>query len=93
MSRTLIDVSAPACSGMAHWPGDPDVKISRQLNMARDSAGNSPHQIKLGAGIWMIERLNFAAVDPGRCELICLPPKLLDAEGAPARVKLRTLGR
>jgi arylformamidase len=213
MSRTLIDVSAPVYSGMVHWPGDPEVKITRELDMAQGSVCNlshlsmgahtgthmdaplhfvangesidklpldatigscrvielkartairpehlkphrlrkgervlfktsnsrkswktdrfdekfvsiskeaaqflvdrkvmtvgvdylsiggyqrdgvETHQIMLGAGIWVIEGLNLAAVKPDRYELICLPLKLRGAEGAPARVVLRTLKR
>jgi len=47
------------------------------------------HQILLGAGIWIIEGLKLSSVAPGRYEMICLPLKILGAEGAPARVLLR----
>ena len=55
------------------------------------SDGVETHQIMLGAGIWVIEGLNLAKVKPGRYELICLPLKLIGAEGAPARAVLRLL--
>ena len=212
MSRDFIDISVPVRSGMAHWPGDPDVKLTRTLDMAKgdicnftelsfgahtgthmdaplhfvergasidqlpvhatvgrcrvveikarvaiepkhlephklrrgervlfktrnsrrswkadgfdknfvsiaqDGAqyladrgvltvgidylsiggwqrdGVETHQIMLGAGIWVIEGLNLAKVKPGRYELICLPLKLLGAEGAPARAVLQAVG-
>lgn len=50
------------------------------------------HRILLGAGVVVLEGLNLADVLPGRYELICLPLKLLGAEGAPARALLRTFG-
>lgn len=53
--------------------------------------GVPTHQTLLGAGVWVIEGLNLAAVTPGRYELICLPLKILGADGAPARAVLRTL--
>ena len=51
--------------------------------------GVETHQTLLGAGIWVIECLNLAKVKPGRYDLICLPLKVLGAEGAPARAILR----
>ena len=53
--------------------------------------GASIHRILLDAGIWIIEGLNLAAVRSGNYELICLPVKLHDADGAPARAILRPL--
>ena len=49
------------------------------------------HQIMLGAEIWIIEGLNLAKIKPGRYELVCLPLKILGADGAPARAVLRPL--
>jgi arylformamidase len=49
------------------------------------------HQTILGAGIWVIECLDLTAVAPGRYELICLPLKIVGADGAPARAMLRAL--
>jgi arylformamidase len=51
--------------------------------------GDETHEILLGAGIWVIEGLNLRNVEPGEYELVCLPLKLADAEGAPARAVLR----
>ena len=55
--------------------------------------GVETHQILLGAGIWLIEGLNLAAVKPGAYELICLPLRVVGADGAPARAVLRPRGR
>jgi arylformamidase len=49
------------------------------------------HQALLGAGVWVIEGLNLSGVEPGEYELVCLPLKLVGAEGAPARAILRSI--
>jgi arylformamidase len=49
------------------------------------------HRALLGAGIWIIEGLNLSGVEPGAYELICLPLKLVGAEGSPARAILRSI--
>ena len=51
--------------------------------------GPDTHQALLGAGIWIIEGLDLSGVDPGGHELICLPLKVKDGDGAPARALLR----
>lgn len=47
------------------------------------------HVSLLGAGIWVIEGLQLENVAPGAYELCCLPLRLEDADGAPARALLR----
>jgi arylformamidase len=49
------------------------------------------HEILLGMGVVIIESLNLSEVPAGDYELIALPVKLKGADGAPARVVLRTL--
>lgn len=49
------------------------------------------HRILLGAGILILEGLDLRAVMPGHYELIALPLRLQDGDGAPARVVLRHL--
>ena len=51
--------------------------------------GVETHHYLLRAGIWIIEGLNLARVKPGRYELCCLPLKVLNSDGAPARALLR----
>ncbi|MFC2018366.1 cyclase family protein [Chloroflexota bacterium] len=53
--------------------------------------GHPTHHILLGAGIVIIEGLDLARVPPGDYELFCLPLKIKDADGAPARVFLRQI--
>lgn len=51
--------------------------------------GDATHRTLLAAGIWIIEGLDLAGVEPGAYELICLPLRIASAEGAPARAVLR----
>lgn len=51
--------------------------------------GAPAHHVLLGAGTIVIEGLNLADVDPGVYEMICLPLRIVGADGAPARVVLR----
>jgi arylformamidase len=51
--------------------------------------GVETHHALLGAGIWIIEGLNLAKIEPGKYELNCLPIKILGSDGAPARALLR----
>lgn len=51
--------------------------------------GSETHRILLEAGVWIIESLDLSGVAPGDYELICLPLKVLNSEGAPARAVLR----
>lgn len=51
------------------------------------------HLALLEAGVWIIEGLNLAGVEPGDYELLCLPLKVARGDGAPARAILRSLHR
>ncbi len=53
--------------------------------------GVETHHALLGAGIWIIEGLNLSKVAPGKYELICLPLKILNSDGAPARAVVRKI--
>ncbi|HEX8033420.1 MAG TPA: cyclase family protein [Ktedonobacterales bacterium] len=55
--------------------------------------GIETHYALLGAGIWIIEGLNLASVEPGNYELVCLPLKIVDGDGAPARAIVRPIGK
>jgi len=50
------------------------------------------HHTLLRASVAIVEGLNLTDVAAGDYELIALPLKLKDADGAPARVVLRSLG-
>ena len=51
--------------------------------------GVETHHALLEAGIWIIEGLNLSEVEPGIYELICLPLKIKESDGAPARAILQ----
>ena len=51
--------------------------------------GVETHRILLGAKVWIIEGLNLSRIKPGKYELLCLPVKVRDSDGAPARALLR----
>lgn len=52
-----------------------------------DPAGT--HRVLLGAGVWILEGIRLAGVEPGEYELVCLPLRLQGADGAPARALIR----
>ena len=53
--------------------------------------GAPAHHILLGAGAIIIEGLNLSGVEPGDYDMLCLPLRIVGADGAPARVVLRSL--
>ena len=46
------------------------------------------HRFLLGAGLLIVEGLDLSAIAPGPYLLICLPLRLLNADGSPARALL-----
>jgi arylformamidase len=50
--------------------------------------GDEAHRTLLRAGIVPLESLDLGRVEPGSYRLVCLPLKLVGADGAPARVIL-----
>jgi len=75
----------------ARWVVDQDIHLIGVDYLSVQRYDDSPltHQILLEAGVILLEGLNLADVQPGMYELICLPLKLVGAEGAPARAVLR----
>ena len=55
--------------------------------------GGEVHRALLGAGVWVVEGLDRSMVEPGEYELTCLPVKLVESDGAPARVLVRPAQR
>jgi arylformamidase len=56
------------------------------------SVGNADtHHTLLDAGIGVIEGLALQHIAPGEYEMLCLPLKIVDSDGAPARILLRPL--
>jgi arylformamidase len=52
--------------------------------------GAPAHHLLLGGGTIVIEGLNLRDVEPGVYEMFCLPLRVVGADGAPARVVLRS---
>jgi arylformamidase len=63
------------------------------LSIAGMDEGVPTHLALIRGGICIIEGLDLSAVEPGDYEMVCLPPRLAGADGAPARVLLRHLQR
>ena len=59
------------------------------LSIGSFSNGAKTHQVLFKANVVVIEGLNLSKAEAGDYELICLPLKIIGAEGAPARVVLR----
>ena len=55
--------------------------------------GRYVHETLLGSGVWLIEGLDLSHVSPGRYDLICLPLRLEQGDGSPARAILRPVRR
>jgi arylformamidase len=53
--------------------------------------GHPVHRCLLEAGIVVLEGLDLSGVEPGGYELCCLPLRIRDGDGAPARALLRPL--
>ena len=53
--------------------------------------GIETHHVLLGAEVWIIEGLDLSKVKPGDYDLICLPIKFHNGDGAPSRCLLRPL--
>jgi len=49
------------------------------------------HETLLDAGVIILEGLDLSAVPPGEYDLLCLPLKIHQGDGAPARVVLRQM--
>lgn len=61
------------------------------LSVGGINNGRDVHKALLAAGIWIIEGLDLRNIIPGYYDLICLPLKILNSEGAPARAALKAL--
>lgn len=77
----------------AHWVVDRGIHLIGIDYLSVEPYGDLflTHKILLKAGVVILEGLNLAAVQPGDYELICLPLKIVGAEGAPARAVLRNI--
>jgi arylformamidase len=62
------------------------------LSIGHGDEGPAVHRALLGAQILIVEGLNLSGVEPGEHDLVCLPLKIRDGDGAPARALLRRRG-
>jgi len=62
------------------------------IGSAVTGSGGNVHRTLLGAGIVVLEGLDLVDVAPGPYTLICLPLKIIGAEGSPVRALLATPG-
>jgi arylformamidase len=87
--KDYVALSAEA----ARWIVDRGIRLVGIDYLSVQSYEDDPltHQILMKAGIIIVEGLNLAGVQPGSYELICLPIRLVGADGAPVRAVLRTL--
>jgi len=51
--------------------------------------GANVHKLLLAKGVWIMEGLNLSNVKQGYYDLVCLPLKILDSDGSPARAVIR----
>jgi len=61
------------------------------LSIQQFSEDMETHNIMLKEGIVVVEGLNLSGVEEGVYELICLPLRIVGAEGSPARAVLRKI--
>ncbi|HUS07061.1 MAG TPA: cyclase family protein [Bryobacteraceae bacterium] len=87
----FVHISAPAARYLAEKKVR-TVGIDYLSVGAYEGDGIESHQALLAAGIWLIEGLNLSAVTAGLYDLVCLPLKIVGADGAPARAILRGIG-
>lgn len=59
MSTEWIDISVPLKTGLAHWPGDPDVQIQRFLHIDQDGCNASKIAMSAHTGTHVDARRHF----------------------------------
>ncbi|NET41049.1 cyclase family protein [Okeania sp. SIO2B3] len=74
----------------AQWVVDRGIRLIGVDYLSVQRYRDSPliHEILLKAGVVILEGLNLTNIQAGVYQLICLPLKLVDADGAPARAVL-----
>ena len=58
-----------------------------------ESDTSAIHTTLLRAGVWIIEGVNLSNVRPGSYDLLCLPLKIAQSDGAPARALIRATAK
>lgn len=92
-TRSFADDFVHVSIGAARYLAERRVRIIGvdHLSVWGVASRNGPevHRALLAGGVWIIEGLDLSAVVPGMYELLCLPLRVVGADGAPARVLLR----
>ena len=88
-TREFTTINASA----AHWCVDHGIKVVGVDYLSiepqgPEKAGYPVHKTLLAADVVIIEGLDLRSVVPGQYELVCAPLKILNGDGAPARVFL-----
>jgi arylformamidase len=75
----------------ARWLIDHDIDLVGidYLSIQKFNDGPEVHQLLLGAEVIILETLDLRDISPGMYHLICLPLRINDVEGAPARAILQ----
>jgi len=61
------------------------------ISIERFQAPGAPvHRTLLDGGVLILEGVNLVEAPTGPCKIYCLPLKIKDADGAPARVLIET---
>ncbi|MFP3854613.1 MAG: cyclase family protein [Anaerolineales bacterium] len=74
----------------ARWLVEHGVKLVGvdYLSVAPFDDPGPPHRVLLGEGVVIVEGLNLHGIHPGEYQFTCLPLKIENCEGAPARAIL-----
>jgi arylformamidase len=88
-TQFVTDFVAIAEDG-ARWLAQHNVRLVGvdYLSVGPFENPDTTHRILLEAGIVIVESLDLHAIAPGVYQLVCLPLKIVDADGAPARAIL-----
>ena len=74
----------------AQWLVERGVRLVGIDSLSIDLPGETgAHETLLGAGVAILETIDLTQVEAGEYELICLPLRIVGADGAPARAVLR----
>ena len=74
----------------AHWLVDSGVGLvgTDYLSVVSWRDLVPAHRVLLGAGVVLLEGLDLGMVAPGAYQLVCLPLRIVDGDGSPARAVL-----
>ncbi len=84
----FVHLTEPAAEYLV-WLGVWVVGVDYLSVGAYKGGGAAVHQTLLGHGVWIIEGLDLSQVEEGAYDLVCLPLKIENGDGSPARAILR----